>query len=141
MSKVPENAPQHCPGTASENAGKVSACAGCPNQNLCASGVASAPDPAIEIIKNRLANVKHKILIISGKGGVGKSTVTSLLGHALAAKNPDINRDLTVSTSTVVLERIRKSASVPTDALGRSTAPSPGGTDFDLPSCTLNTSI
>ncbi|KAL4713097.1 hypothetical protein ACJJTC_004483 [Scirpophaga incertulas] len=91
MSKVPENAPQHCPGTASENAGKVSACAGCPNQNLCASGAASAPDPAIEIIKNRLANVKHKILIISGKGGVGKSTVTSLLGHALAAKNPDIN--------------------------------------------------
>lgn len=55
------------------------------------SGEASAPDPAIEIIKNRLSNVKHKILILSGKGGVGKSTVTSLLGHALAATSPDIN--------------------------------------------------
>ncbi|CAG9793636.1 unnamed protein product [Diatraea saccharalis] len=91
MSSVPENAPQHCPGTGSENAGKASACAGCPNQNICASGTPNMPDPAIEIIKNRLSNVKHKILILSGKGGVGKSTVTSLLGHALAARNPDIN--------------------------------------------------
>ncbi|XP_045496065.1 cytosolic Fe-S cluster assembly factor NUBP1 homolog [Colias croceus] len=91
MSNVPENAPNHCPGTQSEDAGKASACAGCPNQNICASGVPSGPDPAIEIIKNRLSNVKHKILILSGKGGVGKSTVTSLLGHALAARNPDIN--------------------------------------------------
>lgn len=54
-------------------------------------GAPNVPDPAIEIIKNRLANVKHKILILSGKGGVGKSTVTSLLGHALAARSPDIN--------------------------------------------------
>lgn len=54
-------------------------------------GEASAPDPAIQIIKDRLSNVKHKILILSGKGGVGKSTVTSLLGHALAATSPDIN--------------------------------------------------
>ncbi|XP_059050660.1 cytosolic Fe-S cluster assembly factor NUBP1 homolog [Achroia grisella] len=91
MSNVPDNAPQHCPGTESQDAGKASACAGCPNQNICASGAASIPDPAIDIIKNRLSNVKHKILILSGKGGVGKSTVTSLLGHALAAKNPDIN--------------------------------------------------
>lgn len=33
-----------CPGTQSEDAGKVSACAGCPNQNICASGVAKGPD-------------------------------------------------------------------------------------------------
>lgn len=54
-------------------------------------GEAAAPDPAIEIIRERLSNVKHKILILSGKGGVGKSTVTSLLGHALADISPDIN--------------------------------------------------
>lgn len=54
-------------------------------------GEPSGPDPAIEIIKNRLSNVKHKILILSGKGGVGKSTVTSLLGHALAASSPEVN--------------------------------------------------
>ncbi|KAG6462939.1 hypothetical protein O3G_MSEX013549 [Manduca sexta] len=91
MSSIPENAPQHCPGTQSEDAGKASACAGCPNQNICASGEASRPDPAIELIKNRLSNVKHKILILSGKGGVGKSTVTSLLGHGLAARNANMN--------------------------------------------------
>ncbi|CAG4961298.1 unnamed protein product [Parnassius apollo] len=91
MSNVPDNAPQHCPGTQSEDAGKASACAGCPNQNICASGAASEPDPAIELIKNRLSNVKYKILVLSGKGGVGKSTVTSLLGHGLAARDPDIN--------------------------------------------------
>ncbi|CAK1550902.1 unnamed protein product [Leptosia nina] len=91
MSNVPENAPHHCPGTQSEDAGKASACAGCPNQNICASGIPAGPDPAIEIIKNRLSNVKHKILILSGKGGVGKSTLTSLLGHGLSAKNADIN--------------------------------------------------
>ncbi|XP_072947852.1 cytosolic Fe-S cluster assembly factor Nubp1 homolog [Epargyreus clarus] len=91
MSGIPENAPNHCPGTQSEDAGKASACAGCPNQNICATGAAAGPDPAIEIIKNKLANVKHKILILSGKGGVGKSTLTSLLAHGLAARNPDIN--------------------------------------------------
>lgn len=91
MSSVPENAPLHCPGTQSEDAGKASACAGCPNQNICASGIPAGPDPAIENIKSRLANVRHKILILSGKGGVGKSTVTSLLGHGLAKLNPDLN--------------------------------------------------
>lgn len=67
MSSVPDNAPQRkfthlqsnmnelmiinvpttvdfnfliadCPGTQSDDAGKASACAGCPNQNICASG-------------------------------------------------------------------------------------------------------
>jgi len=84
MSDVPENAPEHCPGTGSEAAGKVSACAGCPNQNICASGAASAADPAVDEIKVRLSNVKHKILILSGKGGVGKSTFTATLARGLA---------------------------------------------------------
>lgn len=38
MENKPENAPDHCPGTASEDAGKSSACAGCPNQQICSSG-------------------------------------------------------------------------------------------------------
>jgi MinD-like ATPase involved in chromosome partitioning or flagellar assembly len=32
-----------------------------------------------------MANVKRKILILSGKGGVGKSTFTAQLGWAFAA--------------------------------------------------------
>ena len=45
--------------------------------------------PAIPEIKKRLASVKHKLLILSGKGGVGKSTVTAHLAHGLA-ENEDI---------------------------------------------------
>lgn len=91
MADVPSDAPQHCPGTTSELAGKTSACAGCPNQTLCSSGAANQPDPGIALVKEKLSTVKHKILVLSGKGGVGKSTVTSLVSRCLAASNPDIN--------------------------------------------------
>uniref|UniRef100_A0A673FR15 Cytosolic Fe-S cluster assembly factor nubp1 n=1 Tax=Sinocyclocheilus rhinocerous TaxID=307959 RepID=A0A673FR15_9TELE len=74
-----------CPGTSSDQAGKSSACQGCPNQNICASGAAKAPDPAIEEIRQKLTSVKHKILVLSGKGGVGKSTFSAHLSHALAS--------------------------------------------------------
>ncbi len=37
-----------------------------------------------ERLKARMSQIKHKIAIISGKGGVGKSTVTANLGAALA---------------------------------------------------------
>ncbi|XP_053974862.1 cytosolic Fe-S cluster assembly factor NUBP1 homolog isoform X1 [Hylaeus anthracinus] len=85
------NVSAYCPGTTSEDAGKASMCAGCPNQILCASGATKQPDPGIALVKERLSTVKNKILILSGKGGVGKSTVTSLLSRSLAATNPDIN--------------------------------------------------
>ncbi len=35
-------------------------------------------------LKERMSQIKHKIAIISGKGGVGKSTVTANLGAALS---------------------------------------------------------
>ncbi|CAB3381456.1 Hypothetical predicted protein [Cloeon dipterum] len=90
MSDVPENAAEHCPGTASDSAGKASACAGCPNQTICASGATKGPDPGVALVQERLENVKHKILVLSGKGGVGKSTVTTLLARGLA-KDPNKN--------------------------------------------------
>lgn len=39
-----------CPGTQSVQAGKSSACQGCPNQKLCSSGAARAPDPGKSVI-------------------------------------------------------------------------------------------
>ncbi|KAJ2898289.1 hypothetical protein MKZ38_004014 [Zalerion maritima] len=77
--------PEHCPGPESETAGKADGCAGCPNQAICASQTPKGPDPDIPLISARLAGVKHKILVLSGKGGVGKSTFTTLLSHAFAA--------------------------------------------------------
>lgn len=80
--------PEHCPGPEGENAGKDDACKGCPNQEICASQTPKGPDPDIPIITQRLADVRHKILVLSGKGGVGKSTFTTMLAHAFAS-NPD----------------------------------------------------
>lgn len=42
--------------------------------------------PAVSDVKQRLAGVKHKLLVLSGKGGVGKSTVACQLAFALAGK-------------------------------------------------------
>ncbi|KAF9973886.1 cytosolic Fe-S cluster assembly factor nbp35 [Actinomortierella ambigua] len=81
--KAPENAPEHCPGTESEQAGKASACDGCPNQQACATAP-KGPDPDIPVINERMGTVKHKILVLSGKGGVGKSSFTTQLSWALS---------------------------------------------------------
>uniref|UniRef100_A0A8C8VDZ2 NUBP iron-sulfur cluster assembly factor 1, cytosolic n=1 Tax=Pelusios castaneus TaxID=367368 RepID=A0A8C8VDZ2_9SAUR len=85
MAEGPGAAPPHdCPGTSSAQAGRAAACQGCPNQGLCASGGVAAPDPAIEEIKEKMKTVKHKILVLSGKGGVGKSTFSAHLAYGLA---------------------------------------------------------
>jgi len=83
--EMSDNVPEHCPGTQSEKAGKEAPCQGCPNQDICASGKASIPDPAISVIAAKLSTVKRKYLVLSGKGGVGKSTVSSLLSRGFAA--------------------------------------------------------
>lgn len=79
--------PEHCPGPESEQAGQGDACDGCPNQSICASAP-KGPDPDMPLITARLSQIKHKILVLSGKGGVGKSTFSTLLAHAFAS-NPD----------------------------------------------------
>ncbi|GFX44916.1 cytosolic Fe-S cluster assembly factor nubp1-B [Trichonephila clavipes] len=71
-----------CPGTGSANAGNAEACAGCPNQQACSSA-SDTPDPDLKKIKKNLSLTKHIVLILSGKGGVGKSTFTSLLAQML----------------------------------------------------------
>lgn len=82
--------PEHCPGTQSDNAGKSSACAGCPNQQICATGAVKGPDPDIGDIVARMETVKHKILVLSGKGGVGKSTFSAQLSFALAHTQAEV---------------------------------------------------
>ena len=76
-------------GTESELAGKSAACAGCPNQDVCASGATKGPDPALPLVRERMTQVKRKILVLSGKGGVGKSTFAAQLGWAFAS-DPEV---------------------------------------------------
>merc|ERR1719171_2836894 len=78
-----EPPPEHCPGVDSEAAGKSDACAGCPNKSICASG-APKKDPGIALIAERLKDVQRKVLVLSGKGGVGKSTVSAQLAFAFS---------------------------------------------------------
>ena len=84
---VPDNANTGCVGSASDKAGKASACEGCPNQALCASGEGRKVDPALAEVAARMANVKHTILVLSGKGGVGKSTTAAQLAFSLASRH------------------------------------------------------
>ena len=83
----PENANEGCPGTESKDAGLQDGCKGCPNQKICKS-IKDAP-PAeltpeeLQTIE-RLSKIKHKLLVLSGKGGVGKSTVSSQIAFGLA---------------------------------------------------------
>ncbi|KAJ3257629.1 Cytosolic Fe-S cluster assembly factor nubp1 [Boothiomyces macroporosus] len=87
-SEIPDNANEHCPGPASEQAGTTDSCAGCPNQQLCKEG--PKEDPSIPIITEKMKNVKHKILVLSGKGGVGKSTVSTNISFGLSMKDDQI---------------------------------------------------
>lgn len=88
QSDVPSDAPSGCPGTSSTEAGKADSCVGCPNQKACATGATAndGPDPDVIAIARRLKHlVKHKILVLSGKGGVGKSTVAAQLSLCLSS--------------------------------------------------------
>ena len=87
---IPDNALAGCPGTSSAEAGKKDSCQGCPNQSACASGSAIGPDSDKLEANLRMEKVNYKLLVLSGKGGVGKSTLATQLAMALSA-----NGDLT----------------------------------------------
>ena len=90
----PSNAPEACPGTSSADAGREAACEGCPNRAACASGAAKKAGEETDAdamrVAERLRGVRRKILVLSGKGGVGKSTFAAQLAFGLAARGRDV---------------------------------------------------
>ena len=59
-------------------------CSGCSSASSC--GSASQEPVSLIAPLNEYSSVKHVIGVVSGKGGVGKSSVTSLLAIAMARK-------------------------------------------------------
>ncbi|KAH7818625.1 Cytosolic Fe-S cluster assembly factor nubp1 [Monocercomonoides exilis] len=67
-----------------------SKCATCPMRGSCSTAGAAAPDPDQLKINEKMAHIKHKLLVLSGKGGVGKSTVSAQLASTLALRGHNV---------------------------------------------------
>ena len=77
-----------CPGISSEAAGKSESCKGCPNQKSCESSLKTNRIQDLPDIKRNFSTVKNKIVIFSGKGGVGKSFLTCSIAKTLSSLLP-----------------------------------------------------
>ncbi len=73
---------QDCPAGTNE-AGAAPGCQGCEGQSLCSS---TREEPRDEALTLRLGAIRHKVLVLAGKGGVGKSTVAVQLAGLLARR-------------------------------------------------------
>lgn len=60
---------------------------GCPNHH---SHADTCMRTDLALIAERMKAVKHKILVLSGKGGVGKSTFSAQLAFALASQGKEV---------------------------------------------------
>ncbi|KAL6122215.1 hypothetical protein NUSPORA_00774 [Nucleospora cyclopteri] len=87
-----------CPGVGSEKAGKAESCKGCPNAKICST---AKIDPDIEIIKKKMAHFKLIVAVMSGKGGVGKSSISKMIAENLFKSNKTVLVDLDFSGPSI----------------------------------------
>ena len=66
--------------------GSSSDCGGCPSKSSGCGGGAPQQPQDLTAPLHELSSVKHVIGVVSGKGGVGKSSVTSLMAITMARK-------------------------------------------------------
>lgn len=95
-----------CPGINSKESGKSKACKGCPNAATCSQP--QPADPYISQIEHNLSTVTNLIVIIGGKGGVGKSTVAVGIANTILKTQPVCLVDLdTTGPSLSALTNIK----------------------------------
>lgn len=107
--------------------GSSGGCSGCSSASSCGSAQQTPPDLTAKL--NELSSVKHVIGVVSGKGGVGKSLVTSLLAITMARRGFKVgilDGDITGPSIPKVFG-INGKAHV--DELGMYPIPSKGGID------------
>lgn len=75
---------ESCPGVSSKDAGKAEECKGCPNVSYCSQPMQQDPD--IKAIQENLGGIRTTVAIMSGKGGVGKSTVTRNIAECISTR-------------------------------------------------------
>ena len=85
---TPNISKENCPQDPKEK-GSAPKCQGCPYRQQCQQAAQSGGPPIEETVKNKLQKVKNIILVISGKGGVGKSTIASQIALGLS-KNENL---------------------------------------------------
>ncbi|KAM0676698.1 cytosolic Fe-S cluster assembly factor nbp35 [Binucleata daphniae] len=89
----------NCPGVSHESAGKLDGCKDCPNQSYCKAE--KTIDPDIALIKQNIGNNKKIFAVMSGKGGVGKSTVTRSIAENLSNKHKTLILDLDLAGPSI----------------------------------------
>lgn len=97
----PTNANEDCVGPDSESAGNATSCAGCPNQSACASGSGKAKLAEVSRDIKQGLKVKQILLVLSGKGGVGKSTVACQLAQSLSSSSSSNDKECRVGVLDV----------------------------------------
>ena len=80
-----QNKTTNCPQDPKEK-GIAPKCQGCPYRQQCIQAAQSGGPSIDEQVKEKLKNVKNIILVLSGKGGVGKSTIASQIALGLSKK-------------------------------------------------------
>ena len=79
---------ENCPQDPKQK-GLAPKCQGCPYRAQCQMAAQSQGPSIDEQVKEKLVNVKNIILVLSGKGGVGKSTIASQIALGLS-KNENL---------------------------------------------------